>query len=174
MIKKVQFVCLIYSHITHKIIYLWSLPILDRFRNCVETHKMESSGRRMFRALYSFNKTHPTSLTFSAGDTFIGLPGASADKNWWGNTKRFWMVNIVPKLHNYRGEERKGLYICYVYWDTKIKCNLNKDDTWPFLKTPTWLVGKGEFKNCANLVAPGNDQHRVESQYPTLLNTLFL
>ena len=36
------------------------------------------------------------------------------------------------------------------------------------------LDGKGEFKNCANLVAPGDDQHRVESQYPTLLNTLFL
>ena len=37
----------------------------------------------MFKALYSFNKTHPTSLTFAAGDAFIGLPGASADKNWY-------------------------------------------------------------------------------------------
>ncbi len=38
----------------------------------------------MLRALYSFKKTHPTSLSFSAGDLFVELPtGRSAeDKNW--------------------------------------------------------------------------------------------
>ena len=37
----------------------------------------------MFKALYAFNKTHPTSLSFNAQDVFIGLPGAGADKNWY-------------------------------------------------------------------------------------------
>jgi len=60
----------------------------------------------MFRALYSFNKTHPTSLTFSAGDTFIGLPGASADKNWYyvldveRGLKGFVPRNYVQPLDN--------------------------------------------------------------------------
>lgn len=29
----------------------------------------------LLRSLYSFKKTHPTSLTFSQGDLFIELPG---------------------------------------------------------------------------------------------------
>ena len=29
----------------------------------------------LLRSLYSFKKTHPTSLTFTQGDLFIELPG---------------------------------------------------------------------------------------------------
>lgn len=36
----------------------------------------------MYRALYAFKKTHPTSLSFNENDLFVELPGASADKNW--------------------------------------------------------------------------------------------
>ena len=37
---------------------------------------------KMYKALYSFKKTHPTSLSFTENDLFIELPGASGDKNW--------------------------------------------------------------------------------------------
>ena len=36
----------------------------------------------MYKALFPFQKTHPTSLSFVAGDIFLSLPGARADKNW--------------------------------------------------------------------------------------------
>ena len=36
----------------------------------------------MYKALFPFQKTHPTSLSFAQGDIFIGLPGARSDKNW--------------------------------------------------------------------------------------------
>ena len=36
----------------------------------------------MYRALYPFQKTHPTSLSFVQGDVFLSLPGARSDKNW--------------------------------------------------------------------------------------------
>ena len=35
----------------------------------------ESSVEMLLRSLYSFKKTHPTSLNFAQGDLFIELPG---------------------------------------------------------------------------------------------------
>jgi hypothetical protein len=43
---------------------------------------VDGPGLAMYKALYAFKKTHPTSLSFAENDAFIELPGASGDKNW--------------------------------------------------------------------------------------------
>lgn len=52
----------------------------------------------MLRALYPFKKTHPTSLTFSQGDLFVELPGASGDKNWHYVLDANGAAGYVPKV----------------------------------------------------------------------------
>lgn len=48
---------------------------------CSNKNVSNLSGE-MYKALYSFKKTHPTSLSFTENDIFLELPGASGDKNW--------------------------------------------------------------------------------------------
>ena len=59
----------------------------------------------MYRALYPFQKTHPTSLGFETGDIFIGLPGARADKNWHFVLNQKGNKGFVPR--NYVNQEEK-------------------------------------------------------------------
>lgn len=58
----------------------------------------------MLRALYSFKKTHPTSLTFTQSDLFVELPMTSADKNWYYVMDGQAVAGYVPK--NYVFSER--------------------------------------------------------------------
>ena len=58
----------------------------------------------MLRALYSFKKTHPTSLTFTQNDLFVELPMTSVDKNWYYVMDGQAVAGYVPK--NYVFTER--------------------------------------------------------------------
>ena len=59
----------------------------------------------MYRALYPFQKTHPTSLTFGHGDVFVELPGARPDKNWHFVLDKKGNKGFVPR--NYVGKVDK-------------------------------------------------------------------
>ncbi len=66
----------------------------------------------MYKALFSFKKTHPSSLTFSENDQFIELPGAAGDKNWyyvinWNGTSGYVPKNYVEKVEGIALEEFK-------------------------------------------------------------------
>jgi hypothetical protein len=52
----------------------------------------------MYRALYPFKKTHPTSLSFGQGDLFVELTGASADKNWHYVLASNGEAGYIPKV----------------------------------------------------------------------------
>ena len=51
----------------------------------------------MFKALFAFKKTHPTSLGFEENEVFIELPGASNDKNWYYVINTDGTAGYVPK-----------------------------------------------------------------------------
>ena len=59
----------------------------------------------MYRALYPFQKTHPTSLSFEKDDVFLSLPGANSDKNWHCVLDRKGSKGFVPR--NYVKKEEK-------------------------------------------------------------------
>ena len=59
----------------------------------------------MYRALYPFQKTHPTSLSFAQGDVFLSLPGARSDKNWHFVLDQKGIKGFVPR--NYVDKEEK-------------------------------------------------------------------
>ena len=58
----------------------------------------------MYRALFPFQKTHPTSLTFGKGDVFVGLPGARADKNWHFVIDKKGNNGFVPRNYVHKEE----------------------------------------------------------------------
>ena len=51
----------------------------------------------MFKALFPFKKTHPTSLGFNENEDFIELPGASNDKNWYYVINVNGLSGYIPK-----------------------------------------------------------------------------
>ena len=51
----------------------------------------------MFKALFAFKKTHPSSIGFDENEEFIGLPGASTDKNWHYVIDTNGTAGYVPK-----------------------------------------------------------------------------
>lgn len=51
----------------------------------------------MYKALYAFKKTHPTSLGFEENEQFIELPGASGDKNWYYVVNGGGVAGYIPK-----------------------------------------------------------------------------
>ena len=59
----------------------------------------------MYRALYPFKKTHPTSLSFEKDDIFLSLPGARSDKNWHFVLDQKGFKGFVPR--NYVKQEEK-------------------------------------------------------------------
>ena len=59
----------------------------------------------MYRALYPFQKTHPTSLSFEKNDVFLSLPGANSDKNWHCVLDQKGFKGFVPR--NYVKKEEK-------------------------------------------------------------------
>ena len=59
----------------------------------------------MYRALYPFQKTHPTSLSFEKNDVFLSLPGANSDKNWHCVLDQKGLKGFVPR--NYVKKEEK-------------------------------------------------------------------
>ena len=59
----------------------------------------------MFKSLYAFNKTHPTSLSFGANDVFVGLPGAGADKNWYYVLDSKGLKGFVPRNYVQKVEQ---------------------------------------------------------------------
>ena len=59
----------------------------------------------MYRALYPFQKTHPTSLSFDKDDIFLTLPGARSDKNWHFVLDQKGLKGFVPR--NYVKQEEK-------------------------------------------------------------------
>ena len=59
----------------------------------------------MYRALYPFQKTHPTSLSFEKDDIFLSLPGARSDKNWHFVIDQKGLKGFVPR--NYVKQEEK-------------------------------------------------------------------
>ena len=51
----------------------------------------------MFKALYAFKKTHPSSLGFEDSEVFIELPGAGNDKNWHYVVNTNGQAGYIPK-----------------------------------------------------------------------------
>jgi len=51
----------------------------------------------LYRALYSFKKTHPSSLGFEESEEFIELPGASEDKNWYYAISSKGKAGYIPR-----------------------------------------------------------------------------
>jgi len=51
----------------------------------------------LYRALYSFKKTHPSSLGFEENEEFIELPGASEDKNWYYSISSQGKAGYIPR-----------------------------------------------------------------------------
>ena len=51
----------------------------------------------MFRSLYHFKKTHPTSIGFEENENFIELPGATGDKNWYYVVNSNGQAGYIPK-----------------------------------------------------------------------------
>jgi len=50
-----------------------------------------------YRALYSFKKTHPSSVGFEESEDFIELPGASEDKNWYYAISSQGKAGYIPR-----------------------------------------------------------------------------
>ena len=82
----------------------------------------------MFKALYAFKKTHPSSLGFEDHEIFIELPGAGGDKNWYyvintNGQAGYVPKNYVEKKDNVTVEEFKqtaeGMYVqdCSMSWN---------------------------------------------------------
>ena len=51
----------------------------------------------LYKALYSFKKTHPSSLGFEESEEFIELPGASEDKNWYYAISSKGKAGYIPR-----------------------------------------------------------------------------
>ena len=61
----------------------------------------------MFKALYTFKKTHSTSISFEENDLFLELPGASGDKNWNYVINTHGQTGYVPKNYVEKKETTK-------------------------------------------------------------------
>jgi hypothetical protein len=58
----------------------------------------------MYKALYTFKKTHPTSLGFDENEEFLELPGAAGDKNWYYVVNFGGIAGYIPRNYVQRKE----------------------------------------------------------------------